>query len=66
LALVPLRLCDFAREPNCIALAEAIAVRMRRKLQRDPDQEQFVGEGAKEADVHVARDMRKPYDYSFA
>lgn len=41
-------------------------MRLRRKLQWDPDQEQFVGERAEEANAHVAREMRKPYDYSFA
>jgi hypothetical protein len=35
-----------------------------RKLRWDPDKELFVGDGAKEANVFVAREMRKPYDYS--
>jgi predicted dehydrogenase len=43
----------------------AIALRTGRKLKWDLDQEQFVGEGAKEANAYVAREMRKPYDYSF-
>jgi predicted dehydrogenase len=43
-----------------------IALRTGRKLQWDPAGEKFVGEGAREANGHVARRMRKPYDYSFA
>ena len=37
----------------------------KRKLQWDPAKEEFVGEGGKEANKHLAREMRKPYDYSF-
>jgi len=44
----------------------AIAMRLRRPLRWDPAREQFTGEGAAEANAHVAREMRKPYDYSFA
>jgi predicted dehydrogenase len=43
-----------------------IALRTGRTLQWNPAEEKFVGEGAKEANVHLARPMRKPYDYSFA
>jgi predicted dehydrogenase len=43
----------------------AISMRLRRKLQWDPAKELFVGDGASEANAHVAREMRKPYDYSF-
>ncbi len=39
-----------------------IAVRLGRKLQWDPQKEQFVGDS--EAQGFVAREMRKPYDYS--
>ncbi len=42
-----------------------IAVRLGRKLEWDPKKELFVGDGAKEGNAHVAREMRKPYDYSF-
>jgi predicted dehydrogenase len=42
-----------------------IALHTGRKLQWDPKQEQFTGDGAKEANTHLAREMRKPYDYSF-
>ena len=38
-----------------------IAIRLGRKLEWDPDKEQFVGDD--EANKHVTRPMRKPYDY---
>jgi predicted dehydrogenase len=43
-----------------------IALRTGRALQWDPAKEKFVGEGGKEANKHLARRMRKPYDYGFA
>jgi hypothetical protein len=43
-----------------------IALRTGRALQWDPRKEKFVGEGDKEANAHLARRMRKPYDYGFA
>jgi predicted dehydrogenase len=42
-----------------------IALRAGRKYQWDAAQEKFTGEGAAEANQHLAREMRKPYDYSF-
>jgi hypothetical protein len=43
-----------------------IALRTGRKFQWDPTREVFVGDGAKEGNAQLAREMRKPYDYSFA
>jgi predicted dehydrogenase len=43
-----------------------IALRTGRALTWDPAAETFMGEGAAEANAHMAREMRKPYDYSFA
>ena len=43
-----------------------IALRTGRTLTWDPSVETFVGVGAAEANSHMAREMRKPYDYSFA
>ncbi|MEO0018574.1 MAG: hypothetical protein RLZZ522_1857 [Verrucomicrobiota bacterium] len=43
----------------------AISLRTGKKLQWDPDKEIFVGDNAAVANTHVAREMRKPYDYSF-
>ena len=43
-----------------------IALRTGLKLQWDPQIEKFVGEHALEANACLVREMRKPYDYSFA
>jgi len=43
-----------------------IALRTGKTLHWDAAKEQFVGDGAKEANGHLARKMRKPYDYGFA
>jgi predicted dehydrogenase len=42
-----------------------IALRLGKKLQWDAKAEVFVGENAKEGNAQLAREMRKPYDYSF-
>jgi predicted dehydrogenase len=42
-----------------------IALRAGAKYQWDPVKEMFVGEGASEANKHLAREMRKPYDLSY-
>jgi len=42
-----------------------IALRQGRKFRWDPEKEIFVGDGAKEGNAQLAREMRKPYDYSF-
>lgn len=42
-----------------------IAMLQGRKFQWDPMKEVFVGDGAKEGNARLAREMRKPYDYSF-
>ncbi len=42
-----------------------IALRAGKKYQWDAAREVFVGEGAGEANTHLAREMRKPYDYSY-
>lgn len=43
-----------------------MALRLGRKLEWDPGREKFTGEGAKEANKMLAREMRKPFDYHFA
>jgi predicted dehydrogenase len=43
-----------------------IALRTGLKLQWDPAKEAFTGAGAAEASKLIAREMRKPYDYTFA
>jgi hypothetical protein len=42
-----------------------IALRSGLKLQWDPAKEIFTGDGADIANKQLAREMRKPYDYSF-
>jgi predicted dehydrogenase len=42
-----------------------IALRAGKKYNWDPAKEVFTGEGVEEANTHLAREMRKPYDYSF-
>jgi predicted dehydrogenase len=42
-----------------------IAMLQGRKFQWNPAKEEFVGDGAKIGNAHLAREMRKPYDYSF-
>lgn len=43
----------------------AISMRTGRKLTWDSKAEKFVGEFAREANRHVQRELRAPYDYSF-
>jgi hypothetical protein len=43
-----------------------IAMRLGRKLEWDPAREKFTGEGARENNKMLAREMRKPYNYHFA
>ena len=49
----------------CISHLGAIALQTGLKLNWDPVRERFIGENAKEGNRYVAREMRKPYDYSF-
>ena len=48
----------------CVGHLIVIALRLGKKFQWDPVKELFTGEGAAEANQHVAREMRKGYDYS--
>lgn len=43
----------------------AISLRTGKKLQWDSESQIFIGENAAEGNTHVAREMRKPYDYGF-
>ncbi len=43
----------------------AISLRTQKSLRWDAEAERFTGEHADEANAHVAREMRKPYDYDF-
>lgn len=42
-----------------------ISLRTGKKLKWDPAAERFAGENATEANGYLAREMRKPYDYSY-
>jgi hypothetical protein len=42
-----------------------IALRTGQACAWDPQKEVFTGAGAEEANKYLAREMRKPYDYSF-
>jgi predicted dehydrogenase len=44
----------------------ALALRLGRKLEWNPEREKFTGDGAHEANKMLAREMRKPFDYHFA
>jgi hypothetical protein len=43
----------------------AISLRTGRALAWDAEREVFTGEHAREGNAHLARELRKPYDYSF-
>ncbi len=62
----PIASVETAHRSASIGHLIIIALRTGRKLQWDPAAETFTGEGAAEANKHIAREMRKPYDYSFA
>ncbi len=61
----PIARVEVGHRSACICHLAAIALRLGRKLQWDPDKELFTGDGASEANAYVAREMRKPYDYTF-
>lgn len=60
----PIANVETGHRSACIGHLIIIALRTGRKLQWDPDKEIFTGDGAAEANGHLAREMRKPYDYS--
>ena len=62
----PIASVENGHRSACIGHLIIIALRTGRKLAWNPAQEVFTGEGAAEANVHLARPMRAPYDYRFA
>ena len=60
-------ICDVqtGHESAMISHLGVIALRTGLKLKWDPKIEEFVGQDSKEGNKHLAREMRKPYDYSF-
>ena len=61
----PVANVETAHRSACIGHLIIIALKTGRKLQWNPEKEIFTGDGAAEANKHIAREMRKPYDYSF-
>ena len=62
----PIASVEGGHRSACIGHLIIIALRTGRKLAWNPEKEIFTGDGAAEANVHLARKMRAPYDYSFA
>jgi predicted dehydrogenase len=60
-------ICDAEIGHRSISTAHlgVISVRLGLPLRWDPQNEEFVGDNASEGNKMVAREMRKPYDYSF-
>jgi predicted dehydrogenase len=62
----PISHVEAGHRSACVGHLIIIALRTGRKLVWNPEQEIFTGDGATEANRHLARKMRAPYDYSFA
>jgi hypothetical protein len=60
-------ICDVEIGHRSISVAHlgVISVRMKQPLKWNPDKEEFTGDNAAEANQWLAREQRKPYDYSF-
>ncbi len=60
-------ICDVevGHRSACVCHLGAISLRTGFDLQWNPETEQFTGDHAAEANAHLVRAMRKPYDYSF-
>jgi predicted dehydrogenase len=61
----PIASVDVGHRSASICHLGAIALRLGKRLDWNPEDETFVGEHAREANQYVAREMRKPYDYGF-
>jgi predicted dehydrogenase len=61
----PISNVETSHRSACIGHLIIIALRTDLKLQWDPEKEIFTGDGAAAANPYLAREMRKPYDYSF-
>ena len=61
----PIAAVEIGHRSACICHLAAIGMRLRQKLHWNPTKEEFTGEFAKEANAHVVREMRKPFDYSY-
>jgi predicted dehydrogenase len=61
----PIANIETGHRSACIGHLIIIALWSGRKLEWNPEKEVFTGDGAADANTHLAREMRKPYDYSF-
>jgi predicted dehydrogenase len=61
----PIAKVETGHRSACIGHLIIIALRTGGKLQWNPDQEIFLGDGAGAANRQIAREMRAPYDYHF-
>jgi predicted dehydrogenase len=62
----PIAAVEIGHRSASICHLGAIALRTGRKLNWDAKHEKFTGEGAREDNQWLAREMRKPFDYHFA
>jgi predicted dehydrogenase len=62
----PIARVEVGHRSASICHLAVICLRLRRPLKWDPAAERFIGESASKANAHLAREMRKPYDYTFA
>ena len=60
----PISKVEIGHRSACVGHLIVIALRLGRKFRWNPETEFFVGDGAPEANAMLAREMRKPYDYS--
>lgn len=61
----PIATVEVGHRSAAVCHLAAIAVRLGRKLEWDPEAEKFVGKGAAEGNAFLQREMRAPYDFSF-
>jgi predicted dehydrogenase len=62
---LPIADVEIGHRSASISHLGAIALRTGLTLKWDPSAEKFIGDNSKEANKYLAREMRKPYDYSF-
>jgi predicted dehydrogenase len=62
----PIANVEAGHRSACIGHLIIIALQTGRKLECNPEKEIFTGDGAAEANLRIAREMRPPYNYNFA
>jgi predicted dehydrogenase len=61
----PICRAEIGHRSISVAHLGVISVRLKRPFRWNPELQEFVGDGAKEAKAWLSREMRKPYDYRF-